>query len=102
MFGASSALDGAGTESQAGASKRMAVETGTNSDFFRYDVVTEKRTMILSAGTVNEAFTNAGLADSPGAARLFFMWNGRENEFYLSDGWPPIPTSSTSNGRNPP
>jgi hypothetical protein len=58
---------------------------GTNSDYFCYDVLTEKRELVFSAAAVIEAFAKASLGFSPAQANLFSTWNGHENEFYLTD-----------------
>jgi hypothetical protein len=47
----------------------------TNNDLVLYDVETRKTSAFLSLGVTNY----------PGATSASFTWNGRQNDFYLSD-----------------
>ena len=57
----------------------------TNDDVVLYDVETRKTSPFLTVHQLRTFFAHAGLTNDPGAANAFFIWNGRENQFYLSD-----------------
>jgi hypothetical protein len=66
-------------------SQRILVKA-TNNDFLLYDVEARKTSRLLSLQQLNAFYVGAALTNDPARATPFFMWNGRENEFYLTDG----------------
>jgi hypothetical protein len=58
----------------------------TNDDLVLYDVVALKLSPLLSAQKVAAFFAGAGLTNNAAKAQPFPMWNGRENDFFLTDG----------------
>lgn len=65
-------------------SRRILVR-GTNNDFLLYDVEARNMSPFLRQQQVKASYDARALTNDPAAANLFFMWNGHENEFYLSD-----------------
>jgi len=57
----------------------------TNGDFVLYDVRNKAVSPLISSGKIAAFFMESGLSDKPAQARLFATWNGRENDFYLTD-----------------
>ena len=57
----------------------------STNNFMLYDVAADKSSPLLSAAPVADSFRKGSLPGSPGQGSLFFIWNGKENEFYLTD-----------------
>ncbi len=58
----------------------------TNNDFVLYDVLTRQISPFLRKSQIKEFYESNGITCDAAAAKAFFMWNGCENEFYLTDG----------------
>ena len=64
-----------------------------NTGLALYNVVTLETSVFLTLAQIRTFYHDAGLPNDPdtdappdpGAMTLFFMWNGRENDFYFSD-----------------
>jgi len=55
-------------------------------NFVLHDVVTSKTSSLISVGEISNLLSGADIPDAdPGRANLFTIWNGRENDFYLTD-----------------
>jgi len=57
----------------------------TNNDFALYDVEARKTSVFLPLQQLQKSFLEAGITNDPGAANAFFMWDGHQNDFYLTD-----------------
>jgi hypothetical protein len=57
-----------------------------NKDLVLYDVEARKTSAFLPLRTLQKSFVEAGLANDAGAANAFCMWNGQQNDFYLTEG----------------
>lgn len=58
----------------------------TNNDFALYDVETRKTSALLPLQELQKSFAEAGITNDPGTAHPFLMWDGHQNDFYLTDG----------------
>jgi hypothetical protein len=56
-----------------------------NDNFVRYHVVTGKVSLLLSAAQVAAYFEQANIKEDPSKFNLIFVWNGHENDVYLTD-----------------
>jgi hypothetical protein len=57
----------------------------TNSDFVLYDVRKRTTTPLVTGGKLSAFFGEKDIPHSPGQTHPFAIWNGRENDFYLTD-----------------
>ena len=57
----------------------------TNNDLVLYDVEARKMSAFLPLRELQKSFAEAGITNDPGAAGAFFMWDGHQNDFYLTD-----------------
>jgi hypothetical protein len=60
---------------------------GTNNNLVLYDVESRKTSALLPLRELQKSFTEAGVTNDPGVAHPFLMWNGQQNDFYLTDGF---------------
>jgi hypothetical protein len=67
-------------------SQRILV-TDTNNDLVLYDVEARKISALFPLQELKKSFVEAGVTNDPGTAHPFFMWDGRQNDFYLTDGF---------------
>jgi hypothetical protein len=58
---------------------------GTNNDFLLYDVAAKTTSTFLNQNQISKAFSEAKLTDKPTTANAFLVWNGRENDVFLTD-----------------
>lgn len=58
----------------------------TNNDFVLCDIVSWKLSALVSQQQLATFLRQAGLTNAASSAHPFFTWNGKENEFYLTDG----------------
>jgi hypothetical protein len=63
---------------------QIIIKDPTN-NFVLYDVRTQKRSPLWTAAQVAEFFDKMNIPGDPAAASLFSIWNGKENDFYLTD-----------------
>ncbi|HTE91436.1 MAG TPA: hypothetical protein VK639_20980 [Terriglobales bacterium] len=63
----------------------------SNNNFILYDAVTQKVSTLLSLGQIGKFFDDRKIVDEmdipedPSRAGVFFVWNGRANDAYLTD-----------------
>jgi hypothetical protein len=57
----------------------------TNCDLVLYDVVQEKVSPLVEFGKMATFLRTNGITDDPTITKPFATWNGRENDFYLTD-----------------
>lgn len=57
----------------------------TNNDLVLHNVPTGKITPFISSKQVATFLQDNMITEDPTKARSFFMWNGQENEFYITD-----------------
>jgi hypothetical protein len=57
----------------------------TNHDIFLYDVTTRTRALFIAHERIGALFRQRNLRSDPSKAQPFAIWNGRENDFYLTD-----------------
>ena len=57
----------------------------TNVDFTLYDVSAETTTPLIATAQIAALLREHGISEDPKKAGAFFNWNGRENDFYLTD-----------------
>ena len=58
----------------------------SNNDFVLYNVVARKAKPFLSFPQLRSFYTDSDFTNDPARATPFIMWNGRTNDFYLTDG----------------
>ena len=56
-----------------------------NNNFVLYNVVTGKVSFLLSAAQVAAFFEQTNIKEDPSRTGLVFVWNGHENDVYLTD-----------------
>lgn len=56
-----------------------------NNDFLLYDVVQQAFSPFLTQPQIANAFAAAGITDDPAQASACCVWNGRENDVYVTD-----------------
>jgi hypothetical protein len=57
----------------------------TNSDFVLYDVRKRTTAPLITFGKLSAFLREKDIPRSPGQTHAFAIWNGRENDFYLTD-----------------
>jgi len=65
--------------------QRILVKDKKN-DLVLYDVQTRTTSAFLSLRELQKSFVELGVTNPPGAANAFFMWDGSQNNFYLTEG----------------
>ena len=65
--------------------ERRILIKATDKSLVLYDVVTRKTSPFLSLEQLGNFYASVGITNDPAQANPFFMWNGRENDFYLTD-----------------
>ena len=58
----------------------------TNNDLELYDIKARKSSTFLSLRQVRKFCADSGLTNHPGPRFSFYVWDGQDNEFYLSGG----------------
>jgi hypothetical protein len=56
-----------------------------NKDLVLYDIETRKISAFLPVRELQKLFVEAGVTNDPGQASPFSIWDGRQNDFYLTD-----------------
>ena len=64
--------------------KSLVIKDPTN-NFLLCDVVTARASPLLSSAQVTGFFDKMHIPANPATANLFWIWNGKENDFYLTD-----------------
>jgi hypothetical protein len=63
---------------------RLLLKT-TNSDFVLYEVRDRSLSPLIPLKQLADFLREKGVAEDPKQAQVFAIWNGRENDFYLTD-----------------
>ena len=64
--------------------RSMVIKDSTN-NFILCDAITAKMSPLLSSAQVAGFFDKMHIAADPATANLFWIWTGKENDFYLAD-----------------
>jgi hypothetical protein len=64
--------------------RSIVIKDPTN-NFILFDVVTARTSPLLSSAEVAGYFKNMHIPADPATANLFWIWTGKENDFYLTD-----------------
>ncbi len=57
----------------------------TNQDFVLHDVTADRASPLISSQRIAAFLRENMISDDPTKTQAFFIWNGRENNFYLTD-----------------